>query len=631
MAENGTRKADFGLEQGWDACVPQNPELGYYTVGDAVQGAAEEAEEQRTREALSKIAQALKMVFSQRDWESPEGPREDRYEPYMVLQDGRRTMREEDLDETDLGALLVAGATRAENPWVKSRLGDLVHRMRMRGSIAPEVAAEAEEAGRAAALAVLEVDPGKATVEAQYLVVRATSIAADLRETHPEAREEVAAYCEKILEAAADAEQARPEPWMVEAAQEGLWRLETAKGQEGRVVETLRRIARRYTDEDGPGAWTEAAWKSALRWARAVEDPNERRRLERECEWGWGEETLLFAVAEDQDDSALRRLILYDRAIPHLTKGAKVAGDARERRASILEEAKRERTKYAERVRAGEGMTPIEVPLPVREAGQKRAQEIRDKLRGKSLQTVMGTLAFGIGNLEKKEYFSEAAEPLYNSLAQFATRTKLDHGYPLGESRGRLPDNEMTVFDGWARHLVVAGVGPCLAAISEEHGEGRTVEEWAEGMCANSEWTPAHAAESWAQGIAVGMRGNWKKSMDLLIPRMEGCIRALNRKRGLDETSLTLDLLLTQPRYRDLMSEEWRFALDAAAINRRGWNLRNDHCHGRMGDGEYASLPCVFFWWLALHFTASGMYVRSAPFHSLSSEDLRERQKKKAE
>lgn len=624
MAKNADPTRNVDIKEGWDGEVPANPELGYYEVGEAVEMLAAEAGTEAAREALEKLGQALRMTFIAGDWEEDEDVAKDRYVPYMELAGVGRTAQEADLDGMGVGPLLAIGALRGTNPWVKTRLGDLAHRMLVRGEM-PEAAREdAREAGKVAALAVLELDPKEVTVGARDVLIRAASVAADLEEEHPEVGEQVCAYCEEILEAASDSNRQRPRPWMVEAAQEGLWRLGVREEEGGKLSRKLQQIAARYTAEDTPNAWTETAWKAAKRWAGTVTDRQEKLQLERDCEWGRGKEKVRFALAGDQDGSALRRAIVYGQAIPHLQAGVKVVGNTHEGKArkEELEEAKRELSKYAERVAAGEGMTPIEVPKELREQAERSAEELREKLRGRSLANIAGFLGFGIAAPQKKSFFTKMAEEQGPRLSDFATHTTMDGGYPLRERCGGMSRKEQTCFDGCAEYVVGVGVRACLTAVREEHSEGEAIEEWAAGLCAQSPWVPEGQRESWARGVAAGMRGDWKTSMEMLLPRMEAAIREQNRRRGLGEADLGIRKMLYEEPYRDLMSEEWRFTLWTALYDRHGWNLRNEHCHGKMNDGLYETGECAFAWWLALHFVLNALVVQTPPFHSADHEEV---------
>ena len=611
MADEGTNAVR--LEKGWDAETPQDPELGFFSLSEAVGEAAEARSDEKGRAALTTLAQVLGMTFMESRKE-PEGAAEgedrDVYRPWMNL-GGRRTMEEADLDMGGLAGVMVEGALTADNPWIVSRLGDLAHRMLGRGGVPEELKSRADAAGAAAVKAAMRIDPRQAQVEARYTLVRAGSIARDKAESDPGLRDRLIAHCERILDETADRDKPRARPWMVEAAQRALGRMGAAKNDPERVARTLIGIGERYTDEEGPNAWTEAAWESAYAWAAKA---GKRSPLAKHCMWRWGQENVRFALAEDQDSGPLRRLIVYDQAIPRLAQGAKVGGEEGARRAAELEEAKRERTRYARRVADGEEMTRLEVPLP--EGIEKHARKLREHLKGKSLAKVMTILTFAIGRLEAESYFKKAAKPMTEGLAGTVSRTHLDRGgQPTRLSKQEADRaDQMTVFDGWARAMTLTGIGPCLDAIREEHSDGDALEKWAAWTCANSEWTPSHAAGSWEAGLVAGLRQEWKQSMDLLLPRMEGCLRALNSRLGREEADLTLGQLLTAPGYRDLICDEWRYALEAVLRERRGWNLRNDHCHGRMSDEEYASGPCVFFWWLALHFTASAVFVKAPPF-----------------
>ena len=604
------------LEHGWDAEVPLDPELGFHSIADAV-GKLAKASQGKEQETLQWLTRLLHMTFLNGGHDG-EG---DHYSPFMVM-GGRRSMEEADLKEPEEAEKLIAAAERATNPWIQHRLGDLAWRMMRRGAVPRHLRQAAVEAGKAAARSALELDADNVKVGAQNLLLRAASIAKESGDEplHREVRD----YCEKLLARAGTPGAKRPRTWMADTAQKGLERLGVEQKERPAIAKILVRIAERYRAEDEPDAWTEGMWEAAHRWAERGRDA----KLAKECKWGWGQEIVRWAEAEHQG-SALALTIFYGRAIPLLEEGVK--GEDSERRRVVLQEIKHKQHGCAERVAQGEGLTTIEVPYP--EGMRETAAELRESLRGQPLNRVMTTLALLTAKPKSRDFYTEAAAPLEEAIfGRMTTRVSMDDGRILPErekSNDGMTENEMASFDLYSDPIVKGRLAPCLAALREEHQE-EAIKKWLAGICQCSAWVPPEQMGSWVEGLLAGIRGDWKHSLDVLLPRAEGALRHVNNKRGLGELKghgrgerdLMLRDLLEPERCSKLVSAEWRNDLLATIGDRYGWNLRNNHCHGKMEDAAYGSEKACYFWWQMLHFTASAALIPAPPLATPDDSEL---------
>ena len=198
----------------------------------------------------------------------------------------------------------------------------------------------------------------------------------------------------------------------------------------------------------------------------------------------------------------------------------------------------------------------------------------------------------------------------------------MERGKILPSANNGMNGNEMIFFDLHAILVVEMKLVPCLTALQEEHMGDDAVEIYLTKICQESAWIPPGQVESWVEGLLAGIRGNWRHSLDKLLPRVEAALRHVHNKRGLGELKLgrtggqrdlMLGDLLAPERCKNLMSDEWRNDLLATTEGRNGWNLRNNHCHGLIEDQEYNSMMACYFWWQMLHFTVSASLVPDPP------------------
>ena len=91
------------------------------------------------------------------------------------------------------------------------------------------------------------------------------------------------------------------------------------------------------------------------------------------------------------------------------------------------------------------------------------------------------------------------------------------------------------------------------------------------------------------EGINAYLRGNLFVSMSVLIPQIEQAVRniieisvyaVLKSNRGGGFHLRTFDELLREEVIRQVLGEDTQLYLRTLFIDQRGWNLRNDICHG---------------------------------------------------
>ena len=609
--------AEESVEKGWDEDISEWPEEGYVSIAEAVRNLGR-SKEGREQEDYEWLWQVLHM-----SWQSGgANAKEDRYGPYYAM-DGRRSMSEEDIQGTEDGERIIRYAEGAQNTWIKHRLGDIAWRMVQRREMPKSWKRRAVEVGKEAARAAMRLDIYNVCVEGQDALLRASEITKSIGDRR--LREELREHCKRILGKAEREEGGEPRPWMVDAAQQGLARIGVGSEERVEITEQIMRIAGKWSRavEDSP--WTEGMWMTGIEWARKAQ----RIDLERDGSWGLGME-IKKRGDRQQGDNALGLTVIYGDAIAHLEDGAK--GERNSGRKKELQEIRRQQYKYAERVKGGEGMTTIEIPFP--EDGRERAEEWREGLRGKSLVCKMTTLAMLSDRPQSKEEYEGSGSETQGGLGLLAWEVGMEEGRIIqkgGETKGRMTQEGMKKFNLYTDLVIKLKIIPGLVALIEEHEGQEEIEEWIRIVCERSTWVPEGQRESWIEGLVAGTQEQWRTCLEKLLPRVEGALRELNKKQGggelrgqgKDERDLMMGELLEPEVCRTLISMEWRNEILAAVVGQGGWNLRHNHCHGKMEDAQYGTLQGYYFWWLMLHFTVSGAWIPDLPLRSPTEEEIK--------
>ena len=96
-------------------------------------------------------------------------------------------------------------------------------------------------------------------------------------------------------------------------------------------------------------------------------------------------------------------------------------------------------------------------------------------------------------------------------------------------------ENEIYIFEFHANLIVNGKLVPCLTALQEEHpGRRCDPKTWLTTICQAIGMGAAGAGR-----ILGGRthrrhpRGDWKRSLDILLPRVEGALRHVNNKAGI--------------------------------------------------------------------------------------------------
>lgn len=121
-----------------------------------------------------------------------------------------------------------------------------------------------------------------------------------------------------------------------------------------------------------------------------------------------------------------------------------------------------------------------------------------------------------------------------------------------------------------------------------------------------------------ARGLHAGLYGDYAVAIHLLIPQFENGLRffvelhlgktVVSHHDDGTQMARLLDRLLRVPELSQVLGEDLVFDLQGLLIRQEGQNLRNNLCHGLVGDQIGQS--GMYFWWLCLRMTVMLVPVR---------------------
>lgn len=604
------------MKAGWDSKTSRHPEHGYLTLYNEVRLLAEETAEKT--EELRRVASALgcHLTLGPDPWKS-DGDHYNNYGPAVGMSSGRTTQEGIPCEWRDC---LLDAQKRARNPWIVGRLGDLVWRSTRRLNQARgEDRKPYVKAARRAIDAWLSVwAPGQpeglgAICALMDVWPRMASLTSEVGTKDQKRRVWERMFA--LLRQGAEEAQTEGVPYLVvKAAEAALRRCKPDRRRKEDVADTLATMAREMAADAETNELC-AQWLRGIR-ERTTEWTGEQT-LKAEMFWEMGRERIAKAEARHGKASGTEipwvLATEYAEGIKEMERGGRTEPE----REAELEEMRRKHHEYMGR--SYEGLTPIEVPMPEL---VKVAAEAEASVEGRSYNEAMVVLAMVSHRPQGAEWYKAEGEKVQSEgiLAQMAHRV---HLAPSGQQVHHeehekkrcwaMGETALERFNHFTALTTQVQILPRIRKIREEHGD-EPKKAWYRELCEQSAWVPANHRAAWARGLECGMRWEWTESMHWLLPRFEACLRGLADKAGIlrlkkhsgaiEPHWLLIDLLDPE-RSAQLISEEWRSEIEAAIASPTNWNLRNNHCHGMMGDEDYNSIPSVYTWWLALHMTVS--------------------------
>ena len=127
-------------------------------------------------------------------------------------------------------------------------------------------------------------------------------------------------------------------------------------------------------------------------------------------------------------------------------------------------------------------------------------------------------------------------------------------------------------------------------------------------------FVPADRAGLYARGLYAGFKDDLVLATHLLIPQIEHSIRSVLERTGAITSKLEdgiqdnylLGSLLNREEVAAIFGPEIVFTLRGLLVERFGFNLRNDLCHGFATEQDLSSAGALYLWWFALHLCVRG-------------------------
>lgn len=179
-----------------------------------------------------------------------------------------------------------------------------------------------------------------------------------------------------------------------------------------------------------------------------------------------------------------------------------------------------------------------------------------------------------------------------------------------------IPDSNVEEYDfatnagcyelaGFYYHSYTAGmILPALELFKNNHNITRKL---LSTILQHSTFIPEARKNLWIKGLIAGFNGDFDIALHILIPQFEGGLRQTLERHGeivwnTDEngidSEMSLKQLLNLPKSIELLGEDICFNLKCLLMERTGFNIRNDMCHGLMEEQEFFSVHSIYAWWL---------------------------------
>ncbi|OZD24266.1 DUF4209 domain-containing protein [Rhodococcus sp. 06-156-3C] len=166
---------------------------------------------------------------------------------------------------------------------------------------------------------------------------------------------------------------------------------------------------------------------------------------------------------------------------------------------------------------------------------------------------------------------------------------------------------EMVRTVGFHSQLVATGViQPAQEILTTDHRFGR---QYMVSLCSESPLVPAGHETLWADGLTLGLAGNYGIAISVLVPQLEHAVRVALQSNGVYtlfvdergvESEKSLNALLDMTEAAEIFGAGMVMEMQALLVTQGGPNLRNDVAHGLLTDASAWSYSAMYIWWFCL-------------------------------
>lgn len=516
------------------------------------------------------------------------GTPENRHRPFRanVIWEGKRSAEPDDLTEEQL-ADLAAALPKITIPMVSARIADVLW-LRLRQ---PEFADTAVPSYLAWAL---EVESTTGWTLCHHAILRAATIAAQLKSGRPALLKRVMEHCEEVLDRIAETDQLFLSLHLTELLVEH--KHGDMEAHAGRA-EFFAEQATTHGDHQRARGY----WRLLVLIARRL---GETERLQ----------AALSSVAESYHSQSrataepIARVHWLGKAIAAFNH-VEDSSARREALAVELQEAQSGITESLHPVRLPDELVEQQAELVAR-----GAEETQERLSSASVFDSLVILAFDLfqpinftqlrqttREQDQRSVFADIVVPsLIDKHGRTVARGSTDESGVMPSSLAR----NANVY----RDLVIHGyLLPALGAIEQQHyvSERYVYEHIVE----HAPFVPPSNVAIVSKGLWMGLVGDFVGATTILVPQVEECIRHVLRNRGFRVSSYGaesvekfrhLPTLLGLKPVRAILGEDIVEDLDLILVNPEGGNLRAAVAHGFVDDHECNSPESIFVWWHVL-------------------------------
>ncbi|MDA7027242.1 DUF4209 domain-containing protein [Bacillus sp. CLL-7-23] len=245
--------------------------------------------------------------------------------------------------------------------------------------------------------------------------------------------------------------------------------------------------------------------------------------------------------------------------------------------------------------------------------------EIRKSFKDKEKKVSLIKLAYIQSINTKKSLEDRVIEMYKNSPLSFLVSTdiidsngrritrmpNLDSG---SEEENRIAIEAHMLKEAANNHSISASVltSSALSIIKEQNTFKKDEFEF---LVKDNLFIPEGREEIFLEGLYEGFKGNFMKSIHLLIPQLENSFREFAKLCGDNVTTFeddgkeqvkSLNSIFELPNFVEAFDEDLLFDLRSLLTEKYGSNMRNKLAHGLLSYDEASSSISVYVWWICL-------------------------------
>jgi hypothetical protein len=233
-----------------------------------------------------------------------------------------------------------------------------------------------------------------------------------------------------------------------------------------------------------------------------------------------------------------------------------------------------------------------------------------DLVKGKSIRDALYSLAFESNIIkELDEIESEAKETMQLYKSHLIPTAWIDDEGKIkgisGTGKNDLEDVMIQTAKFYQSWYGQNFISPACHQICSEHNISLNDLSFIEK---ENSFIPQGHETLYTRGLLAGLQGDLIVASHLLIPQLENSLRYILKQNNCVTSHLNIqdDYPITQvlelPHLKEILDEDTVFTLRTLLVEKgRGFNLRNEICHGLFKHDRFFAPEIFYLWWLTLY------------------------------